>query len=258
MEDGIDWLVRHQRIDGSWGLNYHEQCQGNGLPLPSGDESDTAATGLALLPLLGAGYIHTVKSRHQDSVRRGSHGWSTTSRPTATSSPARPAWPTCTATPSGRWRCARRTGSRRTPIEAARPACDQVHRQLAGPEHRRLALLPRPGRRYLGLRLADVRTAERPHGAGIAVPRMILKGCTRYLDLAAADQHRITYAYLPGRGGLAGHDRRGPAGPPAPGLAAELPAPRSRARRQIAQRPRDIRRSGTSITGITRPSSCTT
>ena len=34
-------------------------------------ESDTAATGLALLPLLGAGYIHTVKSRHQDAVRRG-------------------------------------------------------------------------------------------------------------------------------------------------------------------------------------------
>ena len=34
-------------------------------------ESYTAATGLALLPLLGAGYIHTVKSRYQDPVRRG-------------------------------------------------------------------------------------------------------------------------------------------------------------------------------------------
>ena len=34
-------------------------------------ESDTAATGMALLPLLGAGHIHTVKTRYQESVRRG-------------------------------------------------------------------------------------------------------------------------------------------------------------------------------------------
>ena len=34
-------------------------------------ESDTGATGLALLPMLGAGYIHTVKSKYQDTVRRG-------------------------------------------------------------------------------------------------------------------------------------------------------------------------------------------
>jgi hypothetical protein len=40
--------------------------------LPRADrlESDTAATGLALLPLLGAGHIHTEKSRYQGNVRK--------------------------------------------------------------------------------------------------------------------------------------------------------------------------------------------
>ncbi len=32
VEDGIDWLVRHQRPDGSWSLNYLEQCQAGGSP----------------------------------------------------------------------------------------------------------------------------------------------------------------------------------------------------------------------------------
>ena len=64
--------MRHQRADGSWSLNFHDQCQASAVPVPVARiESDTAATGLALLPLLGAGHIHTVKSRYQDSVRRG-------------------------------------------------------------------------------------------------------------------------------------------------------------------------------------------
>ncbi len=36
-------------------------------------------------------------------------------------------------------------------------------------------------------------------GAGIPIPRTTLKGCTQYLDLAAADPSGITYAYQPGR-----------------------------------------------------------
>ncbi len=72
VEDGLDWLVRHQRGDGSWSLNYHEQCQGDPCSFqPARINSDTAATALALLPLLGAGQIHTVKCRHQEAVRHG-------------------------------------------------------------------------------------------------------------------------------------------------------------------------------------------
>ena len=71
VEDGLDWLVRHQRADGSWSLNFQDQCQATPCPSQQTMNSDTAATGLALLPLLGAGYIHTVKSKHQEAVRRG-------------------------------------------------------------------------------------------------------------------------------------------------------------------------------------------
>ena len=71
VEDGLDWLVRHQRDDGSWSLNFQDHCQGTPCPAQNAMNSDTAATGLALLPLLGAGYIHTVKSKHQEAVRRG-------------------------------------------------------------------------------------------------------------------------------------------------------------------------------------------
>ena len=63
---------------------------GQACPPSRADRSDTAATGLALLPLLGAGYIHNVKCRHQDAVRRGSSGWSSTSSPTATCSSGGP------------------------------------------------------------------------------------------------------------------------------------------------------------------------
>jgi hypothetical protein len=69
VDDGLDWIARHQRADGSWSLNFQGQCQSSGCPVQNAIESDTAATGLALLPMLGAGHIHTVKSRYQGHVR---------------------------------------------------------------------------------------------------------------------------------------------------------------------------------------------
>ena len=71
VEDGLDWLVRHQREDGSWGLNFQDHAR-SAVPRPDRHESDAAAAGLALLPLLGAGYIHWVKSKRQEAVQRGS------------------------------------------------------------------------------------------------------------------------------------------------------------------------------------------
>src|SRR3954453_15828896 len=71
VEDGLDWLIRHQRLDGGWSLNFLGQCAHPGCPAQVCVDSDTAATGLALLPLLAAGHIHTVKSRYQGHVRKG-------------------------------------------------------------------------------------------------------------------------------------------------------------------------------------------
>ncbi|HIF00269.1 MAG TPA: hypothetical protein EYQ63_25505 [Fuerstia sp.] len=58
---GLLWLVQHQNTDGSWSLNrFQENCNGK-HPTCNGqgaEASNTAATGLALLPLLAAGNTH--------------------------------------------------------------------------------------------------------------------------------------------------------------------------------------------------------
>lgn len=69
VERGLLWLVRHQADDGHWGI--HElhcrdhQCTGHGS-----FQSNSAATGLALLAFLGAGYTHQT-GEHQAVVDRG-------------------------------------------------------------------------------------------------------------------------------------------------------------------------------------------
>jgi hypothetical protein len=68
---GLDWIARHQRADGAWTLDYHPQCSDPPCPDEQPMTTDTAATGLGLLPLLGAGHIHTKESRYQDNVKRG-------------------------------------------------------------------------------------------------------------------------------------------------------------------------------------------
>ncbi len=70
VERGLRWLAAHQRADGSWSFDLTKPpC--NGLCRNSGTEASvTAATGLALLPFLGAGYTHK-QGEHQAVVKRG-------------------------------------------------------------------------------------------------------------------------------------------------------------------------------------------
>jgi murein DD-endopeptidase MepM/ murein hydrolase activator NlpD len=56
---GLEWLVHHQRQDGSWSLQHtHAGCGDACLPGSLSMECPTAATGLALLSFLGAGHTH--------------------------------------------------------------------------------------------------------------------------------------------------------------------------------------------------------
>jgi len=61
VELGLYWLALHQRQNGSWAMHFETcaECRGACRNPPIGDvESPTAATGLALLAFLGAGYTH--------------------------------------------------------------------------------------------------------------------------------------------------------------------------------------------------------
>ncbi len=56
---GLEWLADHQNADGSWSLNrFHENCQHPACTGAGSESSNTAATGLALLPFLAAGHTH--------------------------------------------------------------------------------------------------------------------------------------------------------------------------------------------------------
>lgn len=83
VERGLRWLVAHQSDDGGWRFDLNRlPC--NGMCRNSGTESSvTAATGLALLPFLGAGYTHQVEGEYQETVRRGLYYLSTKAMVTA-------------------------------------------------------------------------------------------------------------------------------------------------------------------------------
>ncbi|MBA4016413.1 MAG: hypothetical protein C0483_04420 [Pirellula sp.] len=69
---GLRWLAKHQNSDGSWSLdNFHRAAECRGQCVDIGVPSDTAGTGLALLPFLGAGYTHRVDCEYKTEVQRG-------------------------------------------------------------------------------------------------------------------------------------------------------------------------------------------
>ena len=69
VERGLLWLANHQHPDGHWSIHeFHcqdHECGGHGS-----FRSDSAATGLALLAFLGAGYTHQ-SGKHQAVVEHG-------------------------------------------------------------------------------------------------------------------------------------------------------------------------------------------
>jgi len=67
---GLAWLAAHQRDDGSWRFNHHDGPCGGLCRNPGTVGSTTAATGLALLPFLGAGEV-TEESMYKDVVDKG-------------------------------------------------------------------------------------------------------------------------------------------------------------------------------------------
>ncbi|MEX0713931.1 MAG: hypothetical protein WD278_16455 [Pirellulales bacterium] len=71
VERGLEFLARHQSPDGSWSLENFGQGKPGYQNAGAGEmQSNTAATGLALLAFLGAGYTHT-DGKYRDVVARG-------------------------------------------------------------------------------------------------------------------------------------------------------------------------------------------
>jgi hypothetical protein len=70
VEWGLRWLMAHQLDDGSWDFDHNKSaCRGQ-CRNPGTEASTTAATAIALLPFLGAGYTQ-VEGQYQEAVQRG-------------------------------------------------------------------------------------------------------------------------------------------------------------------------------------------
>lgn len=70
IELGLDFLARHQSPDGSWSFNNFGQGRSGYEAERAAIQADTAATGLALLAFLGAGYDH-FDDKYQERVAAG-------------------------------------------------------------------------------------------------------------------------------------------------------------------------------------------
>jgi hypothetical protein len=70
VENGLQWIISHQQKDGGWRFFHHDgECDGR-CPNQGRRESTTAATGLALMSLLGAGYTHET-GPYKEQVAKG-------------------------------------------------------------------------------------------------------------------------------------------------------------------------------------------
>jgi hypothetical protein len=201
VERGLDWLVRHQKKDGSWSLDHKPQCsKGKGCPADRHMDSDTAATGLALLPLLGAGQSHLEKGRYQQATDMGIK------------------WLLKVQKPDGDlWTGGGGNTHMYSHAIGSMALCEAYgitrDPKLKGPAERAIKFIVQAqsaadgGWRYnpgeagdtcvLGWQMFALRSA---HLAGLEVPPRTIAGAIDYLDKAAADPERTTYAYQPNSG----------------------------------------------------------
>ncbi|CAN5884184.1 hypothetical protein BH23PLA1_BH23PLA1_00720 [soil metagenome] len=199
VERGLDWLARHQGPDGHWSLDPLPHCTGDGCPANASMQSDTAATGLALLPLLGAGHSHNEPGRYQKTIQDGLD------------------WLLKVQKKSGELFTGG-TGNARmySHAIAAMALCEAYgltrDRRLQEPAQRAVDFIVQAqnqqdrGWRYqpgaagdtsvFGWQVLCLRSA---HLAGLKVPPHAIKGCHAYLNYAATDRTGATYGYRPGR-----------------------------------------------------------
>lgn len=195
---GLEWLSRHQFPDGRWRLDCHEMCKGEGCRPEPAMETDTAATGLALLPFLGAGHSPNQAGRYRAQVERGLEWLITHQKPNGDLhvggefnswlySHAIGTMALCEAYGLTQAKNLREPAQRAVNfIAAAQNSSNGGWRYSPG----MLGDTSVFGWQILALRSARL--------AGLVVPKDSITKAKRYLDLAAADKSRTSYAYQPG------------------------------------------------------------
>ncbi len=200
VEIGLDWLARHQNEDGSWSLNTQGRCRKPACPARGHGDSDVAATGLALLPMLGAGHSHRALGRYQEPIRKGLD------------------WLKKVQTSEGEIFTGGQGNARMySHAIATMTLCEALgvsqDESLRDPARRAVEFLIRAqnsndgGWRYnpgdggdtsvFGWQMLALRSAQL---SGVKVPPQVFVNASGYLDRAATDSKKTQYAYQPGSG----------------------------------------------------------
>ncbi len=198
VDAGIDWLARHQQKDGRWNLDHRPGCSGTGCPDGGHGDSDVAATGLGLLPMLGAGHSHIAPGRYQGNVKRGVDWLLSIQQSTGE----------LFTGGGGNTRLYSHAIATMTLSEAYGVTQDP---KLKEPAERAVDFIVNSqspddgGWRYnpgeqgdtsvMGWQMLALRSAQL---AGLKVPTEVFKKATSYLDKAAVDAGKTAYAYQPG------------------------------------------------------------
>jgi hypothetical protein len=67
----LDWLARHQNVDGSWSVDkYHLRCKGAPCAGVGSVDSDAGGTALGLLPFLAAGQTHLSPGPYKKTIAK--------------------------------------------------------------------------------------------------------------------------------------------------------------------------------------------
>ncbi len=200
VEDGLEWIARHQRPDGAWALNTHPMCKGAGCP---GEEptmfSDTGATGLALLPMLGAGHKHTTPGRYQKTLERGLFWLIKTQKPSGelfTGGPDHTHYYSHAIATMALCEAYGLTKDKRLRDPAQRAIYYINHNQNKLDGGWRYTFGQAGDTSVFGWQVFAMRSA---HLAGLEVNRTVLKRARQYLDSMASDPAGSTYTYLLGR-----------------------------------------------------------
>ncbi len=194
---GLKWIGRHQNENGSWSLHKFSkspQCRGR-CKGEANLESDTAATAMALLSMLGAGQTH-LQGRYTDEVFAGLK------------------WLIDQQRPDGDLRG--RGGGRMYAHGQAAIVLSEAYgltgdAQLRRPAQKALDFIvsaqhERGGWRYqpaqaadtsvVGWQLMALRSGQM---AKLSIPSPTFELVDQYLDRAQTDSHGGRYAYMPGR-----------------------------------------------------------
>ena len=199
VELGLDWLARHQRKDGSWGMNDTSRCIGEGCRRSGFMDCDAAATGLALLPLLGAGHSQKV-GRYRSNVQRGLAALIAMQKPSGEiSSPGDRGSLMYSHSIATMALCEAAGMSGDKSVRPAATLAIQfiVQAQDSTDGGWRYNPGDRGDTSVFGWAMLALRAG---HLAHIEVPKEVFLGATNYLAMAATDKGGTQYSYMPGLG----------------------------------------------------------